>query len=65
MTGLYAIYTGKLLVHTMKSTLFFISDAWLIKVPTCVNLIRTYANLAHGDRFLIFNPLNPPYQGDL
>ena len=26
---------------------------------------RTYANLAHGDRFLIFNPLNPPYQGDL
>ena len=27
--------------------------------------IRTYANLVHGGRFLIFNPLNPPYQGDL
>ena len=26
---------------------------------------RTYANLAHGGRFFIFNPLNPPYQGDL
>ena len=49
MTRFYAIYTGRLLRHTMKFTSFPISDAWLIKVATCV----------------IFNPLNPPYQGDL
>ena len=28
------------------------------------HIFRTYANLAHGGRFF-FNPLNPPYQGDL
>ena len=27
-------------------------------------LIRTYANLGCGARFFVFNPLNPPYQGD-
>ena len=36
MTRFCAIYTGRLLGHTMKSTPFPISDAWLIKVATCV-----------------------------
>ena len=36
MTGFCATYTGRLLGHTMKFASFPISDAWLIKVATCV-----------------------------
>ncbi len=40
MTGFCAIYTGRLLRHTMKFTSFPISDAWLIKVATCIILTQ-------------------------
>ena len=39
MTRFCAIYTGRLLGHTMKSMSFPISDTWLIKVATYVSYI--------------------------
>ncbi len=40
MTRFCAIYAGRLLGPTMKFTSFPISDAWLIKVATCVTLVE-------------------------
>ena len=42
MTRFCAIYTGKLLGHTMKSVSFPISDAWQIKVATCVIITQVF-----------------------
>ena len=36
MTHFWAIYVGRLLGNSMKSMSFPISDAWLVKVVTCV-----------------------------
>ena len=44
MTGFCAIYTGRLIGHTMKFASFPISDAWLIKVTTCVNTENFFDN---------------------
>ena len=44
MTRFCTIYTGRPLGHTMKSTSFPISDAWLIKVAAYVILTHRFQN---------------------
>ena len=51
MTGFCVIYRERRLGHTMKFMLFPISDAWLVKVVTCV-ILYLYG---------IFSPSNPQF----